>query len=150
MSKQTDKTNLKDALGSMKLPLALWPTTASAIGSLGILEGKVKYGLVNWRATPVRISIYLDALQRHIDAYREGEETAPDSEVPHLGNALACIAIIVDAKTNGTLIDDRPFSNQGYRKLIDKLTPLVREISNQYKDKKPHHFTIQDKENLSG
>lgn len=145
MKKKTvDKTNPKDALGSAKLPLALWPTTATAIGSLGILEGLTKYGYVNWRATPVKASVYIDALQRHVAAFIEGEDNDPITKVPHLGNALACIAIIHDAKVHGTLIDDRPMSNKGYRTMVEELTPIVTSLRELNKSKHPRHFTIKD------
>jgi hypothetical protein len=54
-------TNPKDAVGSDKLPLHLWPESATMYGCLGLLEGMSKYGRSNWRAAGVRASIYYDA-----------------------------------------------------------------------------------------
>ena len=45
------ETNPKDAIGSQKLPLHLWPTTATAMGCLGLLDGALKYGRANWRVS---------------------------------------------------------------------------------------------------
>ena len=42
-------SNPKDMIGSNKLPLHLWPNTATAMGSLGFLNGALKYGRANFR-----------------------------------------------------------------------------------------------------
>lgn len=137
-------TNPKDVIGCEKLPLHLWPTTATAMGCLGLLEGALKYGRNNFRESGVRTSIYIDACKRHLDAYMEGEDHAPDSGTPHLANALACLAIIVDAQAVGKLNDDRNYNGSGYRKLVDSLTPHVRRLKDLFADKNPTHYTIED------
>ncbi|MDH1234465.1 dATP/dGTP diphosphohydrolase domain-containing protein [Stutzerimonas stutzeri] len=136
-------TNPKDAIGSSKLPIHLWPTTASAMGSIGLLDGMLKYGRANWRASGVRASIYFDAANRHLNAWFEGEECDPDSGVPHLAHALACLAIIVDAQAAGKLNDDRQHKG-GYRALINELTGHVGRLKEMHADKAPKHFTIAD------
>lgn len=140
------QSNPKDIIGSTKLPLHLWPTTATAMGCIGLLEGACKYGRSNWREAGVRASIYVDACKRHLDAWFEGEECAPDSGSPHLANALACIAIIVDAQAAGKLVDDRAYNGAGYRALVEKLTPQVAHLQALFADKSPRHFTIADNE----
>lgn len=141
---QTSKpTNPKDALGSDKLPLHLWPATASALGSLALLDGGLKYGRSNFREIGVRASIYFDAASRHLTQWFEGEDSDPDSGVDHLGHALACIAIIVDARAAGKLNDDRMVKG-GYRKLVDSLTPHVKRLKELHKAKTPKHYTIKD------
>lgn len=136
-------TNPKDAIGCQKLPLHLWPSTATAMGCLGLLDGALKYGRANWRASGVRASIYFDAASRHLNAWFEGEEQDPDSGLPHLAHALACLAIVVDAEAAGLLVDDRQVQG-GYRSLISKLTPLVPELQEVHADRAPKHFTIAD------
>lgn len=136
-------TNPKDAVGSGKLPLHLWPTTATALGSIGMLNGMLKYGRSNFRAIGVRASIYVDAAKRHLDAWFEGEECDPDDGVPHLAAALSCIAIIVDADAAGKLNDDRMVEG-GYRALVNVLTPHVARLKELHADKKPKHYTIAD------
>lgn len=136
-------TNPKDAIGSQKLPLHLWPSTATAMGCLGLLDGALKYGRANWRASGVRASIYFDAASRHLNAWFEGEEQDPDSGLPHLAHALACLAIVVDAEAAGLLVDDRQVQG-GYRALISKLTQLVPELQEVHADRAPKHFTIAD------
>jgi hypothetical protein len=140
----TDKlTNPKDLIGTDKLPLHLWPETATAMGALGLLEGALKYGRSNWRVSGVRYSIYIDALRRHVNALFEGEDLDPDSGLPHLSHALACLAIIVDAQAAENLTDDRQYPG-GYRKLVEELTPLVAKTKARHKDKSPKHYTIAD------
>lgn len=133
-------TNPKDAIGSDKLPLHLWPETATALGCLGLLDGALKYGRSNFRAIGVRASIYVDAAKRHINAWNEGEDNDPDSGLPHMAHALACLAIIVDATAAGKLTDDRMYPG-GYRALIDKLTPNVRRLKGLHAGKSPKHYT---------
>jgi hypothetical protein len=150
-------TNPKDAIGSVKLPLHLWPAEATALGCLGMLEGRCKYGRNNYIAGEgVIASIYVDAAKRHLDAWFSGEEFNPDLVftaegepvvgLSHLGNALACIAIIVKARAHDKLIDDRDFygSPGAYRKFVEYLTPLVKKIQGKFADKKPHHYTLND------
>lgn len=144
---ETKLTNPKDIVGSDKLPLHLWPQTATALGSLGLLEGALKYGRGNWRHSGVRASIYYDALNRHMDAWFNGEDYAPDSGIPHLANALACIAIIVDSQANGKLLDDRnftPSTENTYRSAIYKLTPHVKRLKELFAGTNPKHWTKAD------
>lgn len=136
-------TNPKDVIGGDKLPFHLWPDTATAVGCLGLLDGGMKYGRTNYRALGVRASIYVDACKRHMNAWFEGEDVAEDSGVPHLGHALACLAILVDSQAAGQMVDDRQYPG-GYHKLVEELTPLVREIKKRHADKDPHHYTIAD------
>jgi hypothetical protein len=48
------ETNPKAAIGAHKIPFHLWPESASALGSLGMLDGMLKYGRANWRVSGVR------------------------------------------------------------------------------------------------
>ena len=136
-------TNPKDAIGSDKLPLHLWPETATLYGCLGLLDGALKYGRSNWRETGVRTTIYVDALRRHVNAWLEGEDFDPDSGVPHLAHALACLAILVDAQAAGKLNDDRAYPG-GYRALVEEMTPHVKRLKEKHKDKSPKHWTVAD------
>lgn len=137
-------SNPKDLIGAGKLPLHLWPATATALGCLGLLDGALKYGRSNFRVVGVRASIYKDAAVRHMDAWFEGEDCDPDSGLDHLAHALACIAIIVDARAAGKLSDDRMVVG-GYRKLVRELTPHVNRLKDLYTGRLvPKHYTIAD------
>ena len=133
--------NPKDVVGSDKIPLHLWPTTASAMGSIALLNGALKYGRSNWRGIGVRASIYFDACSRHLAAWFEGEE-CDEEGVPHLASALACLAILVDAQAVGKLKDDRQFPG-GHRKLFSELTSHVARLKKLHADREPPtHWTI--------
>ena len=138
-------SNPKDIIGSNKIPFHLWPETATILGALACLDGCLKYGRSNFRAIGVRSTIYVDAAKRHLNAWLEGEECAPDSGVPHLGHALACIAIIIDAEAAGKLNDDRQIKG-GYLEMVERWTPLVSVIKARHADKSPYHYTIADNE----
>ena len=146
---ETKPTNPKDAIGSNKLPLHLFPTTAKVYGCLGLLDGALKYGRSNFRAMGVRASIYYDAVGRHMDAWFEGEDFAPDSGLPHLAHAIAGIAILIEAIEVGNMTDDRMFpldDEGGFRNFVEWATPFVKALKNQHKDKDLHHYTIEDGE----
>lgn len=132
--------NPKDTIGAVKLPLHLWPTTATAMGCVALLNGALKYGRSNWRAVGVRASIYVDACQRHLAAWFEGAE-CDEEGVPHLASALACLAILVDCKAAGKLRDDRQHPG-GHESLIRELTPHVERLRQLHADKSPKHYTI--------
>jgi hypothetical protein len=99
--------NPKTAMGLKK------PSTAS-IPPLAVLElgavtanGAAKYGRFNWREKGVTTSIYTDAIDRHMLAYRDGETRDRESGLPHLAHVMACCAILLDAASLGQLHDDR-------------------------------------------
>lgn len=142
-----DIRNPKDILGDNKLPLHLFPPAAVAYGCLGMKEGYEKYGYVNYRGTKVINSIYIAAAIRHLHEYLEGMDHTEEGN-PSLGNALACIAIIVDAEVNGSLIDDRPFTpNPGaYHKMRERLTKQVVSLKKQFANRNPKHWTREDNE----
>lgn len=134
-------TNPKDAVGSGKVPLHLWPTTATVVGSMALMDGALKYGRANYRACGVRASIYFDACNRHLNAWFEGEDNDPDSQLPHLGHALACLAVLVDAQAAGCLVDDRQYPG-GYRSLLGQMTEHVERLKDLHFDRMPRHYTI--------
>ncbi len=141
----TKPTNPKDAIGSAKVPMHLWPKTATVLGALGLLDGALKYGRSNWRAVGIRASIYYDAVDRHMSAWFEGEDIDPDSGLPHLAHALASLAIIVDAIAGDRFRDDRMYRG-GFRSLIDALTPEVVRLKKRHAEHDPHHYTRADNE----
>ena len=101
-------TNPKDLIGLTKAPLRLVPPALIIETAPAMANGASKYGAYNWREHAVSVSVYLEALMRHVLAYWDGEEVATDSGVKHLAHASACLAIIFDAAAVGKLIDDRP------------------------------------------
>jgi hypothetical protein len=103
-----DSTNPKDALGVKKAPLRFVPPALTILASDAMADGAAKYGPFNWRETAVRMTVYLEAIERHLLALRDGQDRAEDSGHLHLSHIAACCGIIADAAGIGMLIDDRP------------------------------------------
>lgn len=101
-------SNPKDRAATSRLDMSLVPSTAVAYMALAFTEGDCKYGGYNWREAGVSASVYMAACQRHLGKWYNGEVTDPKTTVPHLANALACLAVLVDATECGKLNDDRP------------------------------------------
>jgi hypothetical protein len=139
--------NPKDAIGSKKTPTSTVPGTIEQELGLAFLEGALKYGRHNYRAAPVRASVYVDAARRHMQAwYDAGQNTDPDSGLSHLIKAMACLGIIRDTQICKTLIDDRPPSspiehvtecNAHAARLIDKYPHPVPPYTAQGHDPDP-------------
>lgn len=103
-----DVANPKDLIGAKKVPLGLLPAAGKIQGALAMEHGAKKYQPYNWREKKVKYTIYLDALERHILALRDGEDIAEDSGVSHLGHIIAGASILADCVAGGFIIDDRP------------------------------------------
>jgi hypothetical protein len=148
-SPELKDTNPKDAIGSTKLPLHLVPDTAPAYLALAFCEGATKYGAFNWRVAGVRASIYMAAARRHMAKWWNGEEVDPKTKVPHLASAMACMAIILDAKLVGKLTDDRPPAAP-LGKLIDESAEIVQHLQKMHANMNPRHWTVADSDPLLG
>lgn len=103
-----DNTNPKDLLGTAKPGFHYIPPSALLHLGRAMVDGKNKYGLMNWRAKDVRASVYYDAGLRHKMDWWDGRDLASDSLVMHLAHDMACNAILIDAIETGKLVDDRP------------------------------------------
>lgn len=100
--------NPKEIFGRLKPPMGLLPSAGKIHTAMALGDGASKYGAFNWRENPVEAMTYVHACQRHLDAWVDGEQIASDSNVHHLGHAVACLMIIMDASACGTLSDNRP------------------------------------------
>lgn len=138
-------SNPKEAIGDTKLNLSLVPDTAHMYLASAFTEGALKYGSYNWRAAGVRASTYVAACRRHLSKWWNGEEIDPKTQVHHLANAMACLAIILDAKLVGKLNDDRP-PVANINGLIESLEGTVAHLKEMSKGLTPHHYTANDAE----
>lgn len=122
--------NPKDKIGRTKVAVGLLPAAGVIHGAAAAYYGAYQagdkqqgYGPYNWRSGPaISMTVYLDALERHILALRDGEDNAADSGVHHLGHIIAGAAIVLDAHSVGNLIDDRPAKGAA-SKLMQELKP---------------------------
>lgn len=124
--------NPKTAFGLAKPSLQFVPLRAVFVAGLAHMQGALKYGPFNWRKQPVSASTYVEAALRHINEWREGGETASDSGVHHLGHAIACMNILIDAQLHGTLIDDRNKDGVDYDKFYEDMKPTISRIINEW------------------
>ena len=102
-----EPTNPKDTVGAKKAPLRLVPA-ALVIGVSEVMaDGGEKYGPFNWRKESIGYSTYLEAIERHLLALREGQDCSEDSGHHHLKAIGANVAILLDAMALGKVVDDR-------------------------------------------
>lgn len=134
-------TNPKDAIGVRKwrqffvVPRqVLWEVGA------GMLEGALKYGRHNYRASGVRASVYCDAAMGHIEQFIEGEDVDKDSGLSHITKAICSLVVLRDAMLNDFWQDDRPPKIKDMDALRNRLQKTVEENFERYKDKNPHHY----------
>ena len=99
--------NPKVAVGRLKAPLRLVPSSLIVYTAIVQELGAEKYSAYNWREHKVSRVTYLEAILRHTLLALNGEDADPESGVPHEGHIAACCAIILDALTIGRLADDR-------------------------------------------
>lgn len=59
--------------------------------------GASKYGRENWRHVDSASDRYLDAMMRHINSYRQGEQNDPESGMSHLAHVMCCAAFLIEA-----------------------------------------------------
>ncbi len=100
--------NPKDLVGAKKAPLGVVPPSLVPFVAPAMAVGANKYGPFNWRKQPVQAMTYIEAAERHILAWVDGQENAEDTGVHHLAHALAGLAILADAISADNLIDNRP------------------------------------------
>lgn len=60
-----------------------------------LTHGARKYAPENWRKVPDARARYYAATLRHLEAWRAGQETDPDSGLRHLGHALASVHFLL-------------------------------------------------------
>lgn len=120
VEKKPTPRNPKDLLGESKPDLSLIPPAAMLHEAMAMELGARKYGLYNFRVTPVEARTYVAAAMRHITAWLDGEEYCSDTllgepidadqagMVHNLGAAKAGLGILLDCLERKTLVDNRP------------------------------------------
>lgn len=129
-------SNPKDAVGIKKVPQSVVPRNVLADVALGLFEGARKYGRHNYRTVGVRASVYFDALNRHMDAWWEGEDIDQDSGLSHVTKAIACLVVLRDSMMQEHWTDDRPPKSKPFMK---DANIRAEEIINRYPDAVPAH-----------
>lgn len=78
-----------------KIRPSLLPYEAVLEGIKAMEFGAKKYGVDQWRTVDMNPVDFLNALERHLLAYKQGELLAEDSGVSHLGHIIANCAILL-------------------------------------------------------
>ena len=58
--------------------------------------GAQKYERDNWKKVPDSKRRYFDAMERHIWAYKKGEQMDPESGIHHLAHAMCCLMFLYE------------------------------------------------------
>lgn len=103
-----ESDNPKNLLARDRVKLAYIPPVATAHMAHALMDGGSKYNPFNWREKSIALMEYISAAKRHLDDFQDGENCAEDSLCHHLGHAMACCAIMLDAIERKNEIDDRP------------------------------------------
>lgn len=134
--------NPKATDSAHKIPLDLCPGSAIVAIASVIAQGHKKPGreIYNWREKPISYRQYHAAVLRHLAKYLDGEEHdtelseltkcdesgntiegAEGYKISHLDAAISSLAILIDARECGTLLDDRP-GKGGAAKYLNRIT----------------------------
>jgi len=116
--------NPKDRAGSAKPNLACTPAPAAYWWGYVHEDGAAKYGAFNWRQSPVRASVYIEAARRHLALMEAGEINDPDSGAPHAAHVMAGMAILIDAFYAETLVDDLGRDTRPLRKVMNEIADV--------------------------
>ena len=119
--------NKKTAVALNKPRISDVPPVAMFAMGAAMSDGAAKYGRYNWRDDGATVSVFVDAMTRHLLDYWNGEDFAHDSRVHHLAHLMAGGAILLDAALHGKLNDDRGLHKpegisrlESYWKLVKK------------------------------
>lgn len=83
----------KDDAGKPRWGLLPWRALGSVVDVL--TYGAKKYAPHNWQKVPEARERYEDALERHLVAWRLGENVDPESGLPHLAHAACCLLFLL-------------------------------------------------------
>jgi len=79
-----------------KLEYGLLPPLALKEVTKVLTFGAQKYERDNWKHVPDSKRRYFDAAQRHLWAWKEGEQNDPETSMNHLAHALCCLMFLYE------------------------------------------------------
>ena len=82
-----------------KLEYGLLPANALEATVDVLTFGAQKYERDNWKRVPDSKRRYFDALQRHLWAWKKGEQLDPESGKHHLAHAMCCLMFLYEHDT---------------------------------------------------
>ena len=99
MQEDTKSTTQGRKFDGGKLEYGLLPPYALKETVKVLTFGAQKYERDNWQKVPDSKRRYFDALQRHLWAWKEGEEVDPESGIHHLAHAMCCLMFLYEHDT---------------------------------------------------
>ena len=82
-----------------KLQFGLLPTNALKATVEILTFGAEKYEPDNWKYVPDAKRRYFDAMERHVWAWKSGEQNDPESGKNHLAHAICCLMFLYEHDT---------------------------------------------------
>lgn len=79
-----------------KLEYGLLPPLALEETVKVLTFGAQKYERDNWKKVPDSKRRYFDAMERHIWAWKKGEQLDPESGIHHLAHAMCCLMFLYE------------------------------------------------------
>ena len=79
-----------------KLQYGLIPPLALEETVKVLTFGAQKYEPDNWKLVPDSKRRYFDALQRHLWAWKQGEQNDPETGLSHLAHAMCCLMFLYE------------------------------------------------------
>jgi hypothetical protein len=89
-----------------KLRYGLLPPLALKATADVLTFGAEKYEPGNWKHVPDSINRYFDAAQRHMWAWKEGEQIDSDSGRHHLAHAICCLMFLYEHDILYSVVDN--------------------------------------------
>ena len=102
------KVNPKTVAGRRKPRPEFIPPIAILMEAIVMGIGAYKYGPHNWNETPIEATPYYSAAMRHLLLWMAGEDNDDETGVSHWASVRSCGGIIIDAMSQGNMIDNRP------------------------------------------
>lgn len=111
-----DQKQLADRYNSGKNRIGLVPTELTKEVGKVMSYGASKYSSDNWRKGLPWMGV-IDSLERHLLAFKEGEDIDPESGLLHLGHMGCNIAFLLNYMKTHPELDDRPHTKRDLPKI---------------------------------
>ena len=89
-----------------KLEYGLLPPLALEETVKVLTFGAQKYERDNWQKVPDSKRRYFDAMQRHVWAWKQGEQIDEESGIHHLAHAMCCMMFLYEHDIKYTVDDE--------------------------------------------
>jgi hypothetical protein len=95
-TEQVKESSIGRKFDGNKLEYGLLPPFALEAAVDVLTFGAQKYERDNWKRVPDSERRYFDALERHVWAWKKGEQLDPESGKHHLAHAMCCLMFLLE------------------------------------------------------